>query len=516
MLDQYSIHAHIQKYGIKTEQGYPLNFDKHLFLFEPYADLSPKQVIFKAAQIGFSTLAINKTFWVAKNREMSIIYTLPTEGDVRDFAGGKVNRIIDQNPIYKKWTQDKDSVEQKRIGNSMIYFRGTWTKRAAIMVSSDLNVYDEVDASKQQVVEEYATRLQHSRYKWEWYFSHPSASGTGVDRYWPRSNQRHWFIQCSRCKTYQYLQWPQNIDQAGERFICSSCKKELSFEDRAKGEWIAKYQNKEYSGYWISLLMAPWVTAKEIIDYFKYKDEEYFTNKVLGLPYVGGGNKLVRSLFEQNLTTENIYPDTNERVVIGVDTGKELHYVVGGERGLIFYGTAKDYDEIEGMLKRWERAIAVIDQGGDLIGSRKLREKYPGRVFLCTYGTDRKTAQLVRWGKHDERGAVIADRNRMIQLVVDEFSDSRIPVMGSSEDWYDYWLHWNNMTRIKELDEKTGAEKRRIWVRSGDDHWAHATAYWRTGMSRFGSEGAIINPSDTGADPNKPSIITTKRDWRMK
>lgn len=515
MLEEYSIHAFIQKYGIKTEQGYPLDFKDHLFLFDPYTDLSPKQVIFKAAQIGFSTLAINKTFWVAKNREMNIIYTLPTEGDVRDFAGGKVNRIIDQNPIYQNWTKDKDSVEQKRINNSMIYFRGTWTKRAAIMVSSDLNVYDEVDASKQTVVEEYATRLQHSKYKWEWYFSHPSASGTGVDKYWGRSDQKHWFIQCSRCKHRQFMNWPENIDQEKEIFICSKCKKELSHEDRRIGEWIKKWKGREYSGYWISLLMAPWVTAKEICDYHKYKDEEYFTNKVLGLPYVGGGNKLVKSLFIQNLTDENIYPEPDERIVIGVDTGKELHYTVGGKQGLIYYGTAKDYDEIEGMLKRWSRAIAVIDQGGDLIGSRKLREQYPGRVFLCLYGTDRKTKELVRWGKNDEDGAVTADRNRMIQMTVDEFSDKRIPVMGKEEDWYDYWLHWNNLTRVKELDEKTGSEKRRIWVRSGDDHWAHATVYWRVGMSRFGSEGALIKPGEK-SNPNKPQIITKKHDWRTK
>ena len=76
--------------------------------------------------------------------------------------------------------------------------------------------------------------------------------------------------------------------------------------------------------------------------------------------------------------------------VIGVDTGKQIHYVCGGEKGLFYYDVAKDYDEIENLLKRWPRAVCVIDQGGDLIGSRKLREHYPGRVFLCSYGEDRK------------------------------------------------------------------------------------------------------------------------------
>src|SRR6185503_9401985 len=108
------------------------DFKQHPFLFHPYTDTSPKQVIFKAAQIGFSTLAIIKSLWIAKNKGMDIIYTLPTESDVQVFAGGKINRIIAQNPILQEWVKDKDSVEQKSIGHNMIYYRGTWTQKAAI------------------------------------------------------------------------------------------------------------------------------------------------------------------------------------------------------------------------------------------------------------------------------------------------------------------------------------------------------------------------------------------------
>lgn len=527
MLENLSIHAFIQKFGIKTETGVPIDFNQHPFLFHPYTDTSPKQVIFKAAQIGFSTLAIIKSLWIAKNKGLDIVYTLPTESDVQQFVGGKVNRIIAQNPILQAWTKDKDSVEQKAVGDNLIYYRGTWTQKAAIMVSSDLNIYDEVDASKQDVVEQYSTRLQHSPHKWEWYFSHPSAQGTGVDRYWDRSDQKHWFIRCGSCSYEQYLSWPESIDVKREAFVCKKCNAILEDHHRRKGRWVAKYKDREFSGYWIPLLICPWVTAKEILGYHKHKSEEYFWNKVLGLPYVGGGNKLTKAHLMANLTEENLYPDKNDRVVIGMDTGKQLHYVVGGEKGLFFYDTAKDYDEIEALLKRWPRSVCIIDQGGDLIGSRKLRESYPGRVFLCSYGEDRKTEQLVRWGAKDESGAVIADRNRMIQLVVDEFTDHRIPIMGQENDWYDYWLHWNNLTRIKEMDQTTGSVRRKIWVRSGDDHWAHATAYWRVGMTRFAGKGSIlvkeqliepngynIRPDDTVQTDLIKWNTKPKDDWR--
>ncbi|MFA6171981.1 MAG: phage terminase large subunit family protein [Patescibacteria group bacterium] len=507
-LSQVSIHAWMLENNIKTESGMPLDFKNHLYMFDVYSDLSPLQAIMKAAQVTMSTAATLKSLWVAKNIQMDMIYTLPTESDRNAFVGGKVNRMIAQNPILQRWTADKDSIEQKIVGQNIIHYRGTWTQKAAIMIPSDLNIYDEVDASKADVIEQYSTRLQHSKFKWEWRFSHPSAEGTGVDKYYQQSTQNHWFIKCPHCNYFQYIAWPHSIDQEKKIFICKKCKKELSPDDRRKGQWVKKYSKREISGYWIPLLICPWVSAKEIIGYQKEKSEEYFYNKVLGLPYVGGGNKLTKAYLLQNLTKDILTPPNNERIVIGIDTGKHLHYVIGGKYGIFYYDVAtptedndKDpYNDIRALMNRWPKAIAVIDQGGDLIGSRKLREDYPGRVFLCSYGADRKTKELVRWGKNDEHGAVIADRNRMIQIVVDEFIDKRIPLQGTEKDFYDYWLHWNNLTRVKEVDPKTNDIKRKIWVRSGDDHWAHATVYWRVGVSRFGSEdGKVL----MGASPFK-------------
>lgn len=492
-LEDISIHAWLQEHQIKNEKGELIDFYDHRFLFQPYADLSAKQVYLKAAQIGASTMQVIKSLWLAAKLGMNIIYTLPTESDVQEFAGGKVNPIITQNPILHKYVKDKDSVEQKRVGNATIYYRGAHSDDVAIMVTSDGNMYDEVDASKQQNIEQYASRLQHSKFKWEHYFSHPSAEGYGVSKYWEKSDQKHWFITCKWCGIEQYMAWPQSINIEKKQYQCKFCAGIVTDDVRRNGRWVAKYKDRPYSGYWIPLLICPWVPASEIIDKFNTKPEDYFWNKVLGLPYVGGGNKLTKSLLMRNLTEEQITPLQNDRVLIGIDTGKKIHYVCGSEKGLVYYGECSDYEEINDLMERWPKAIIVIDQGGDLIGSRQLRERYVGRVFLCTYGEDRKTMELVRWGQKDEDGNVVADRNRMIQLVVSEFTDKRIPIMGTENDWYDYWLHWNALTRISKENERGQIKKE--WIRNGPDHWAHATVYWRIGMMRFGTgKGGIINP----------------------
>lgn len=502
-LQDVSLITWIIQNQIKTEDGTLYHFKDHAFMAGPMQEMAKVEkniVVYKAAQIGFSTAAILASFWIARNKKLDMIYTLPTATDVKDFAGGKINRIIAQNPVLQEWVAERDTTEQKTVGDNLIYYRGTFTQKAAMMVSSDMNIYDEVDASDQAVIEQYSTRLQASDTKLEWYFSHPSVPGNGVARHWEKSDQRHWFITCDECEQEQYMSWPESFDLEKRIYVCKACDAEISDRARRKGRWVAKYKDRDYAGFWIPLFIASAVTADEIIRYKEEKSEEYFYNKVLGLPYVGSGNKPVLSMITKNLTPEVNMQEP--KVVIGVDTGIKLHYVIGNKKGLFHYGETErvrddydPYDEIENLMKRFRGSVAVFDQGGDLIGARKLQAKYPGRVFLCYYARDRKTKQLLRWGKNDELGRVTADRNRMIQLVIDEFNEEVVPLQGTEADWWDYWLHWNNIFRTTKEDALGVPEKK--WERAGDDHWVHATVYWRIGMDRFGyDQGKIISANE--------------------
>lgn len=470
---------------IRNEQGVPLDFIDHLFLFDIYGDWSQKLVCMKAAQIGFSTLAINKSLYAAKHKKWDIIYTLPTGADVHDFVGAKVNRIIEQNKIFKHYVSDRDTVEQKKVGDNIIYYRGTFTEKAAIMVSSDLNIHDEEDRSNPETLEVYASRLQHSKFKGEWHFSNPSAEGHGVSRYWAKSDQKHWFIRCGTCRRNQYLSWPDSIDQERRCFQCKSCHAPLRRGDRAKGEWVKRFKDREFSGYWIPLLLAPWVTAGEIIDYFNNKPRDYFYNFVLGLPYIGEGNTVPEHTIYGNLTEK---VNSQEDVVIGCDSGLIKHYVVGNKEGIFFYGKTETWDDIRKLLRRFQRSIAVIDHLPDLTEPRKMVEEFPGRVFLGHYSQDRKSFQLIRWGKDAEFGNVTIDRNRVMQLLIDEFADRRIPLQGVKSDWEEYYAHWKTLYRMNDTDI-IGNPTFKWETSTGQDHWCHATLFWRAGMDKQANIG---------------------------
>lgn len=494
--DDLEIQAFIHDNQIKNEQGLPIEFKDRAFLWDIYEDMSPLLCVLKAPQIGLSTLMLIKSLWVAKYLHKDIIYTLPTQGDVQDMAGGKINRLIAQNPVFQEWIKDHDSVESKRVGANTIYYRGTWTTKSAMMVSSQLNIHDEVDASKPEVIEQYETRLQSTPDGMRWYFSHPLLPDIGIDKWWQMSDQKHWFITCPHCEEVQFLSWPDSIDPDKRCYVCKSCHGQLSDDDRRKGKWFPKYKDRQFSGYWVSQLMCPWISADKILTDFKEKTPEYFYNYVLGLPYAGGDSKLTKDHIMQNLTHEQDVPEKNERVVIGIDTGARLDFVLGNSRiGLFYHGDADNYKPLNQFMERWPMAIAIIDAGGDFIGAQEFMERWPGRVFKAYAGTDRKSNELTKWGDKNERGQVIYDLNRMWQLCVDELREKRVPLQGTENDWWEFWLDWKNMSRVKVVDDKTGMFKGIKWIRNGRNHRASAMLFWRVGMTKFGGGNVeFLNP----------------------
>lgn len=498
----------VKKYGIKNESGIPIEFDSHKFLYDIYNDMSPFQVVLKPPQIGMTVLEVIKSLWCAKKKGWDIIYTLPTQADVNDMAGGKINRIIAQNPILKTWVENHDTVEQKSVGKNIIYYRGTFSQKQAMMVSSDLNIHDEVDASDSTVIQQYETRLQAKSDGKRWYFSHPSLAGFGVDIYWQQSDKKEWYVKCPICEAEQVLTYPDNIDEIRRIYICSYCKQEMSDDTRKKGEW-KKTAEGTFSGYHISQLMCPWISADKILKDKEEKEDQYFWNYVLGLPYASSDNKLQSKEILQNVSSK--VNSQGGRIIIGVDTGLPIHYVFMNKEGIFHYGrcsdptTGKDpYQELESFLIRYPNAIMVSDQGGDLIGIRNLQARYPGRVFLAYYRKDRKTKDLIKWGEGDQFGTVVVDRNRMIQLLVEQMRDTgRFILNGTREEWAEYASHYANIYReIKTSKSNPGKDDSSnygvelIWKRMGPDHYVHATVYALVGFDRYKEDQAkIIEPN---------------------
>lgn len=501
-LEQLSVIAWITNNGIRTESGDPLDFHKYRFLFDIYCDRSSLICCMKSAQIGFTTYEILKTAHECKNDKIDIIYVLPTADDVKKFSGGKTNKMIAQNPVLQSWTKDKDSIEQKQFGDNTIYYQGSWTERAALMITAKKLVVDEYDRCKPDIVEQYDSRLQSIANPKKAFFSNPSIPDFGIDKLYKMSDQKKWHILHS-CKK-QFVMDENCVNYDLKIYQCPFCKQEITDEERRMGEWIPTAVGP-WSGYWIPLWIAPWMSAVKIAEY-KYgskqenaKTPEYFANFVAGLPFVGGGNKVGAQTIINCLSKE--INDQEDRVIIGVDTGLPIHYVLANKKGYFHYGkcsdpsTGKDpYEDLEALLKRFTNSILIADQGGDLIGIRKLQSKFPGRVFLVWYRRDVKGTEMIKWGEGNEYGKVIADRNRLIQLFIDEMLDKRVTFNGNESEWQEYITHWMNIYRTWE--ENALGVKEFKWERQGADHFVHASIYARIGLNKYAEAKATIMSND--------------------
>jgi hypothetical protein len=247
----------------------------------------------------------------------------------------------------------------------------------------------------------------------------------------------------------------------------------------------------------------PDVIKQELED-DKIKRPILYKQKWLGEPYVSP-NDLLSMLTLTKCLTPTV--NTQEgRTIIGIDTGHDIYYTLMNKEGVYYHGYCQSpqevndpnydpYDEIVNLMNNNPTWIIVADQGGDLIGIRKMQAKYPGRVFLVWFVKETKSQVFIRWGEDKEYGKVLVDRNRTIQLAVDQMNEQRIVFNGTKEDWMPFFQHCMNIYRVKEI---TGDENdpqygwRWVWKRKGADHWFMSMIYALVGMDKFAEALATI------------------------
>lgn len=250
----------------------------------------------------------------------------------------------------------------------------------------------------------------------------------------------------------------------------------------------------------------PQVVKLEIED-DRLKRPILYKQKWLGEPYLSANDILTKEALLKCLS--NKVNSQEGRVVIGLDTGHNLYYSLMNKEGVFYHGYCpkveemptdrqKDYDpydEIEKLLNKYTNSILVSDQGGDLIGIRKLQAKYPGRVFLCWYTKETRNKEMIRWGDGQEFGKVLVDRNRMIQMVVDQMNEQRVVFNGTSEDWQPFFNHCLNIYRVKEIIGEENDPQygwRWVWKRKGDDHWFMSLVYALVGFDKYAEQLATV------------------------
>ncbi len=498
----------IHEHKIKNEKGKVVDVgpdSPHFFLRELYRDTAQEIATQKPSQIGVSTWAILTELHDARYWGINQIHTLPTGADVQKFVPSKTNEIIKQNPTLKAGLSGKevDAVGQKQFGKAFLYYKGTHSEREALMLSSDRNIYDEMDKSDMSQISNYESRLEGAdSLRQKRYISTPTIPGYGVNAKFEISDQKYWRFKCGHCSKEQHMTWPENIDLHKKVYICKHCQKELTNKMVRNGKWKAKYPAREISGYQLTQMIAPWITPAMMVDAFNDAEQgrndmtmEYFFNHKLGLPYMESSTQVPKSLILQNLTNQE---HTETESIMGVDVQlHELYAILGSHEGI--YGILRirsDEEYIESGGKRgkgkWDRwgeimdaynvTHCVIDAGFTPNEVAKAAREYEGRVWMQWYKEDPKRAKVIRWSDKnftdkqmtfEEEYQVLTDRNRAIDQLLQQAK------MGSFKFFYkptdpavDMLIKHTGSTYSQTVIDRVGTEKRE-WVSKGKDDLLH-------------------------------------------
>lgn len=286
----------------------------------------------KCAQVGFSEISLRMSLALAgTNRNIRIIYTLPTRDFARKFATDRFDSVINASPTLSSIIDSKmNNSEVKKLGDSVIYINGTNTQKAAISVPATILVFDEVDFSHLGNLTSYESRIKHKREGEYWIrkFSTPTLPNYGVDKEYQQSSQARFAVRHSVCGKWvipdittdiiipgfdkHYIELEKEdlskpsvkIDEAYVK--CPDCGKPIGWEDFLKTnerEWVHTY-DREYEGYQIH----PWeLPSVNTIPRFtrslgNYQRKADWVNFDLGLPHASADNTLLSAIVNTDIS----------------------------------------------------------------------------------------------------------------------------------------------------------------------------------------------------------------------
>ena len=505
------------------DRSKPWSFAGHEYQIDILSDASNDLVAKKPAQVGFSEISVRAALGIIDIFQHSTaIYTLPTASDASLFAKSRFDPVIEASEELKaKVHKDTDNTSVKKIGDSFLFIRGTFTQRAAISIPADILIHDEVDFSDHDTLTSFTSRLGHVREEdiIKRRFSTPTVSGYGVSGLFADSKQYWRAVKCDSCFTWQIPVFLQDVIIPGydndimklekedlddgrydfdKSYVsCPSCHAPLTvanLADPSKREWVAKYPDMQRAGYQVQSFDLPQIntirrTLRSIRDYKRKSD---WVNFAIGQEYEDADTSFVKAAVERGQRLAWIEPHANAATgtVVGIDVGKTSWIVVGKQVSARQFNVLhhERVKTLEGddLVRRaveifsWYGAeMLVIDAAPEWSQAKKVVSALPaGKAFACYYGSAQKPTMSHILDTDEEAGVVKVDRTSLISDTAKEMNAGNI-LMCRCPESPTMLAHLDVVKKIRRPNAK-GIDQE-VWVNSGDrpDHYAHALFFAR-------------------------------------
>ncbi len=523
---------------IRDEAGLsrPYSFRGRRFLREIQDDLAPRVVLIKGPQVGATEVAINRVFWWIAVSSRDVLYVMPTDRDVSTFSAGRFAHALDRSEAVADLFAEVDNVSHKRArSGANLYLRGAGADSALKSIPVAGLVLDEYDEMSPHSVDLARDRTSGQVDAWEFDLSTPTLPGFGIDREYRASDRRVWRVPCPRCGAEASLEWPDSVggDPLNEpdrvSWRCRACGEPWTEEEKLRavdaGSWVEEDPGASIHGYRLSQLLSPVRRAADHARRWSLAQGDLKRLRgfyaAMALPHVGTGARFDSSMLEEaraaGSASEPAPPARNDgRTAAGVDAGVNRHYVevsrfLGERKEVVLVRIARDYSEVEAILRRYGVTVVVLDANPNTERARELQrrlnsESGTARVWLAFYSDDMKIP--VRW--HGEQGTVTARRTELLDQVYARYASRRVSLYRDVPAEYDQ--HFGALSRIEDAERERGNIRAR-WESTGPDHFAHAAAYCELASFLLGEEREAREPVEDSHDPLIPRVVRGPDGW---
>ena len=359
------IHEHLDRVKSGANNVYNLQnlskfVEKHLYLEgkryefgEKYGfqatiidDISRVTNVVKPAQIGMTTATMAYVLSAAcTQRNFNCIYALPTATDAQILTTTKLNPLIQGSPEIKRLLDyNVDNNELKKFGENFVYIRGSRSDTAALSISADVLVADEVDRADPDKLKQFRSRLLDSPYQIVKQFSTPTIEGMGIAKEAETSRRYRHMAKCQCCGNVWLPSYHtdmvvpgysgdlkeitreniKNIQWKESHWKCPSCGEDPKLHPNNL-EWVCENSLEQYEAntYYVTPVTACLVRkpADLVRSSTEYNTRSEWSNQVLG-----------ETSEEEN---EQITLADLDRAEVEIDlTSSEVHYF-GADMGLM-------------------------------------------------------------------------------------------------------------------------------------------------------------------------------------
>ena len=173
----------------------PWTFNHHPWLRAMHDADDPECVGQKAAQLGYTEVGLNRTFFMIDIKKVSTLYVLPTKTpDASDFSASRFDAALEGSNYLRTMFTDVRNVGHKRSGPVNLYIRGSRSRAGLKSIPAGLIIFDELDEMIQENIPLAQERQSGQIFQQIWYISTPTVDGYGINVFFLNSSQEEFFF----------------------------------------------------------------------------------------------------------------------------------------------------------------------------------------------------------------------------------------------------------------------------------------------------------------------------------